>query len=387
VTVTSFDYGGTAELQIIATLNNGEQITGKVKGSADETLYLPKRGKPNGFIALSYLKQYGVQSLSDNDDAEDKPVGNGFKGDGLTLYEEYRGFMSGKGWTACDPTRKELFVVNKMRGEPQTWRGISIYEKATTIKVYRYTKESQVDPDQVVNFNHSMRPHVVDQHALFIIAGPAKQSFAQVVKVGPPHLALHVEIPPDFMKFQNVAGRSLPYFALTLAHEMLHGSSVAHHGEVDEYKGFLANISPSPHWEVWNLSEIEDPSTHVSRFVKTTRESDNVILKKEDGTVIPPMKGGNMVLWAGVPAGQHSGNNECLMKYDCAAVYKSGNETNVYYRVTDEHAGLIVCDSPDGTEVNDPGRPLPTGHAQPRYGPAGLGDCVHQICINDLYEP
>lgn len=388
VTVTSFDYGATAELEVTGVLANGTRVKGTVKGTKDESIYLPKRNKPNSFIALSYLVKYGVKNLADNDDSEDNPVGNGFKGDGLTLYEEYRGFMSGEGWTECDPTKKELFVVNTMRGESQTWRGISIYEKATKIKVYRYTKESQVDPDQVVNFNHAMRPHIADQHALFIIAGPLKQGYAQVVKVGPPRLARHVEIPPDFQKFQKVGGVTLPYFALSLAHEMLHGSSVNHHGNIDQYKCFLGVMTPTPHWEVWSVIEREDPATHESKYYTTTQDSANVVLKEEDGTVIPPKKGANRVFWAGVPGGQHSGNNECLMKYDCAVVYKSGNEANVYYWIGgDEHAGVIVCDSPDGTGVNDPKRSLPVGHPQPRYGQAGLGDCERQICINDLFQP
>ena len=387
VTVTSFDYGATAELEVTAFLTNGVQVQGTVKGTSAKNIFLPKRSKPTSYIALSYLNHYGVKNLPDDDDSENYPVGNGFKGDGLTLYEEYRGFKSGNLWTDCDPTKKELFVVNTIGGDPDTWNGITIYEKASKIKVFRYTRKSQVDRGQVINFNHSARPHVVDQHALFIIDGPLKQGYAHVVEVGPPRLALHVEIPPDYMRFQTVNGITLPYFALSLAHEMLHGSSVNHHGNIDTYKCFQGAMTPTPHWQLYNVEQRTDPATGGSQFVMTTLVSDNVTLKKEDGTLIPPTDNGNMVLWEGVPGGQHSGNNECLMKYDCAKCYKSGNEADVYYWIPDEHAGVIVCDSADGTGVNDPNRTLPIGHPQPRYGQAGLGDCAHQICINDLYQP
>lgn len=384
VWVSTYDWGGSADLEVTAVLDNGERVTGKVKGSGEVQVQLPKRPSRDSHVAVSFFDKNSLGDLPDDHDGENYPVGNGFKGDGLTLYEEYRGFVVGSRWTDGDPTKKELFVVNTMRDEPRTWKGITIYEKATGVKVHRYTARNEVDPDQVINFNRTDGAHVVDQHALFIVPGPLKQNFAQVVKVGPPKLALHVEIPPDFQSSLTAPSGVLDFFAMTVAHEMGHGSSMDHHGNSDN---MVKIREDNGKWVQYNTVEKEDPNG-ATTLEYVFPPSGPVKLKIEKTDVEVPVKKGEIyTLWNCVEGGQHSGDNDCLMKYICGNVYQSQVESDTWYLVTDEYAGMTFCKSSDGTGVNDPNWAFPASHPHSRHGAASNGDCIHQLCINDLYTP
>ena len=70
------------------------------------------------------------------------------------------------------------------------------------------------------------------------------------------------------------------------------------------------------------------------------------------------------------------------MRYDDSWAYASTTEKNVrYYVKGDEHRDALLCATPLGSGVNDPAH-----EPQSRYGPAGpnRGDCLHQVCVNDL---
>jgi hypothetical protein len=81
--------------------------------------------------------------------------------------------------------------------------------------------------------------------------------------------------------------------------------------------------------------------------------------------------------------GQHSGNDQCLMRYAIATAYvPEGNSTRVRYWVNrTDIRGLELCTSAAGTGINGPPRP--------RYGSAAdrRGNCKHQIRVCDEGDP
>src|SRR6185295_1585197 len=136
VNVSCFDYGAYGDFEAIAILSNGQVVRGVVKGTVDRyQLKLPAR-KDGSLIATAFLDQHGVTNLKDDDDEENGPLGDKFKGDGLTRYEEYRGFLVGRSWTAGDPKKKDVFVVNELRYVPAVALGIKPFENATRLKVH-----------------------------------------------------------------------------------------------------------------------------------------------------------------------------------------------------------------------------------------------------------
>lgn len=381
VIVSCFDYGASSQFTAEAFLDDGRTILGTVKGTQLEYLNLPKR-KANSRIADVFLQDNGATGLADQDDAENDPVGDGFKGDGLTLFEEYRGFKHGDGWVTGDPKSKDLFVLNVMRGMKQVKRGISIFETVTRLNVHSLLKSHQVNDAMVINFNFTDAPHVVDQHVIRILASQQPwRGAAFVEEVGTPGTARAVRMPVAWEEFRTVGNQTYESFAATIAHEMLHACNVHHHGQADQVVSWLLLESPDPH-----VIEVDGGNETP------------ITLKREDGTVIKPRdlfpptttnRHGYERVFLGVPHGQHSGDEDCLMRYDCSWGYVSKADPNVRY-LADESTGMGLCVGTAGTGVNSPSH-RPQSRYDSAASPGGnirmqRGKCKFQFRVNDLGE-
>ena len=75
------------------------------------------------------------------------------------------------------------------------------------------------------------------------------------------------------------------------------------------------------------------------------------------------------------------------MKYAVAFAYIPGPSTTGKIRYVtgiNERTGMKLCETKDGTGVNDRNRP-----PRPRYGPAAsgsYGNCKSRFCVNDKYH-
>ena len=102
----------------------------------------------------------------------------------------------------------------------------------------------------------------------------------------------------------------------------------------------------------------------------------------EDGASAAPLLpvGRPLHVILGRPGDPHTGNDDCVMRYDDSSGYFSSSDGNTIYYTPDEPAGLSLCQSGAGTGINDSGRT-----PQARYGDAssGLGNCTGQILVND----
>lgn len=380
--VSSFDYGAYGDLEVTAELENGQVVYGVVKGTGEKFLKLPKR-KVGSDIAEVFLKNLG--NLPDTDDNEDDPVGDGFKGDGLSLYEEYRGFIDGANWITGDPKKKDVFVYNQMRGMAKVQRGISVYENATKLVVHRHILTKQVNSDMVINFNNNPKNHIVDQHVIRLMMGRSTRlggRTAHVEKVGTPGTAKSVTMPVNWEEFRQVGARSIPSWERTQAHEMSHSSNLYHHGQSDE--------------TVWWVYE-DNPVPQIVEVNGNNRM--NIFVYREDGTEMTAAQffpantpvGNGYEIQLGIEHGQHSGAEECLMRYWVADAYKSNSDPQIRYLSPGEIRGTILCNTTAGTGVN-----APSHRPQSRYGSAATpanggpnirdnrGKCKDQLRINDL---
>jgi hypothetical protein len=110
-----------------------------------------------------------------------------------------------------------------------------------------------------------------------------------------------------------------------------------------------------------------------------------VAIAKTGNILVDPW---SLDLYVGWPNGQHSGEDQCVMRYSLAEVYPMGNdpEAVVYYAVPPgtEPAGLQICSTGNGTGVNDVGR-----KPQSRYfdTEARHGSCKFWVCVNDAIPP
>lgn len=375
-TITSFDYGGWGDLKVTAYLHDGRTIIGHLEDFPQtEGIPLPRR-QEGSLVADRWLRDNGVAGKDDNADDEEVPVGDSSKGDGLTLYEEYRGFADGGVWSAGNPTRKDYFICDKIGGRSKD--GIDLFEEITQLNVHGNLHTWEIK-DRVVNFNHGAGPHRVDQHAVVLIAVLNESCGRAVGGPGTPKVINYASIGTGFSPTRPrhefiVSGLVLQrdHWAASIAHELGHCCNIWHHGEENEPVVWDTVVNA----EGGNVQLFESPGlTQIVRL-------------QENGTLIPNVEWDEPYrVWMGVPQGQHGGADGCVMRYDCATSYRSrkADESHVRYSVASrELVGDILCDDTKGTGCN-----APTHQPHSRYGDAhaGRGACRYQICVSDALTP
>src|SRR5262249_29785942 len=115
--VSSFDWGAWGRISVRAYLESGREVIGSLKDDEDMTEPPIPKSREGSWIADAWRNKTGAEGDDDSDDEND-PVGDGNKGDGLTLYEEYRGWHEGGRRVnnefdgGGDPKKKELFICD-----------------------------------------------------------------------------------------------------------------------------------------------------------------------------------------------------------------------------------------------------------------------------------
>lgn len=362
VKIDSFDWGAWSRLKVTAQLADGTILVGYRRNNPGETeIRLPQR-TANSFIADSWKRAKSV-SGSDNSDDESIPAGDGNAGDGLTLYEEYRGFYESQDHMEGNPLKKDYFAVN-LAGSMGDG-GLALFQRLSGLSVRKKLLQTELSFERVINKNVSAGPHRVNQHGI-ILKVQAFEGFAQAVSNRPnpatpkdfDFVGLPVSIAP-----RPTSSQSASYASATVAHELLHTVNVYHHGDGDTSV-------------VWSLTP-GDVLTEGTQPIQVYAEPDiNVTAAVVANLKIrnPAQRG----IWMGKPQGEHSGAESCVMRYDVAQAYERNGDPGGRYAVQ-EVAGASLCDSPAGTGVNASRIP------QARYGDAASrrGDCKGQILVND----
>ncbi|MCO5946064.1 hypothetical protein [Mucilaginibacter flavidus] len=432
--VYSFDYGAWGKLIAHITLTDGTEIIAKARDTQSEFLLLPKRD-PESKIA-TYFKQMN-RVLDKKDDADDEKIlsDDKYPGDGFTLYEEYRGFMENGKHFRGDPNAKDVMIYNGVNTN-RSRDGIATYEMilnnytSHVVKTHhRFTLEEfglqQSSPssteikasldnsvelpyrDKWLNFNNFADLHKTDQHGICILGTEATLGYAFASAnvgghCGPPKdfdfLVISADFSPDTGGYARIKvdldslgnitvnpnGHSLvttDEYAITVAHEMLHNSGVNHHGDHKDFNDGDKSTFVYADNGTWKVNGIPgvtlyweaNPGVAITdidpKFGRMMRERKNKLVVRS---------------WHGTC----SGNEDCVMRYDDADAYSQSPSSNVIYIVPQsrgrygELTGTHLCTSGAGTGVNAPGH-FPIS----RYSDAntGMGDCIHQFCINDKF--
>jgi hypothetical protein len=341
VKVGSRDFGAFGDIHF------NSDITVRIEGFRDpSSLDLPFDHNHN-HIADEW--EQGASGLADaGADDDNRPEGNGVDGDGLSVYEEYRGFMCRAVHTRTAPFLKDLFIRDQhdlgcgMLGQS----GISIH----FISKDEYCKEEGAQNKYVINCNRAFAT-LGQQHLLGLRKGTVPDGYLGMAQgegdPGPPRQTSIVIIAAAKCR------RAGPgWLEVVVSHELSHGCNVRHHGEGD-YQG--------------NYRE--------------TRQDNGTWAGSSDGfTALFP----HMVAAKGA---QCSGAENCIMRYpgaDWAELYERAGGK---YRWRKEGQGDYI-----------EGESYPAGHvSQTLYcntkkgagvaGDATCGDCRHQFQVNDHKTP
>jgi hypothetical protein len=181
VTITSYDWGAYGRLWVRAKVEGRrpETLTAHLEGEPGETrLIIPKDDNDNHIADYWEEKQELMEEATW--DGAWTPAGQKTDGDGISLYEKYRGFELGIGnqlkHEQLDAPYKYIFmydpdgVVLRTMTDP---RGMESSPSAVTkcrivfVDDQHWTGEGAAgSKKRIVNFNTSGFGHAVDQHAL-----------------------------------------------------------------------------------------------------------------------------------------------------------------------------------------------------------------------------
>ncbi len=394
VAISSFDWGAHAFLRVTAVMKDGEEVEGRLKGAGDAAIPVPWRENGSD-IAAKWKKDHGVTGLADADDDENAPPSTaracrGHKGDGLTLYEEYRGFYAkNEGGHFCgDPKRKDYFIVNKLKGAAKAAaeQGIDLFRSETKLNVHGKLSEDEVD-ERMINFNHTDAPSSALQHAVVLEADPGVSYAAANGGPGTPGNITSISVGTGFHPGDwNIVTRGkakimTKTFPVMIAHELLHAANVWHHGDRD--RGWVRWEAQKfgAYYLVWEFPiDAETGSETGAGKIVTVFAENGRQLNPE--LFIKPR-----TVYVGNLHGQHSGFEDCLMRYDVASAYDPDfprGGTRYLSSGPKEITGIELCRVVTGTGVNDPAR-----QPRPRFRDADRirdrGHCQTHVCVNDLY--
>lgn len=396
-TISAFDFGAWGTLQITAQDEQGRDLKVHVRGREVSEMRVPLDENHNHIADAWEIENVGDLRGQDNDDQETQPKGKReCPGDGLSLYEEYRGFRVQGGHVRADPKKKDLFLCDNTSGKVAA-SSMDLFESATKLKVWRMTYE-EMGSDRLINRNGvGGVAHVVDQHGILIEDGPdgidpRQVPMSEKAAFGPPVLTLFVQLPPG-RSYASGDGQA------DAAHELCHAVGLCHHGDKNYY-------AVEWYWELdsggaWQLYEqgITTKEVQTARDKTTTQwgpVGDRKLIQAfyelngqpfRKGDPGPPgSKTVGVERWRLQIAGDQSpfcGDQECLMRYADKQAYIAKRDPDHVRYLPDKSQWKMrnhLCTDSKGTGVNR------KGHApQPRYGDAVVGNCRSQLVINDKY--
>jgi hypothetical protein len=447
VRIDSFDFGGRASLRAVCLLEDGREIEGVMKGEGggQDMVRLPRMKSP-GWIADSWRKKHNAQKLAD--DADDEEVKEQKEnGDGYTLYEEYRGWVVNRKHLEGDPAKKDFFVLNLVGGDADP--GIDLFEQLSQLRVHAKLQRNEMSAKtRLMNGNHRDAPQNKPQHGVWVKTFASRSALGddgamtvmnQKGVAGRPGLVDGIGIlardntESAFNKpFNLAAGDAIFAYDRAIAHELLHSVGAEHHGTGDYNMivGYASTRNPlnkigrpyygtSPDKPIdLRTEEGEDVARRdLPKYEEFRKFADMAMQDRalKEGAEYLNRNGVGyngfhtpqdfadaqieiIIIYCfmhlngvvGAEHGEHSGAEDCLMRYYFAKYYESkkpasmGNKMYYLIEPGTERIGMEICHDHKGTGVNAAGH-----RPQSRYGDtaAAAGNCFEQICPNDAIPP
>ena len=263
ITVHSKDFGAYGFLRSFANVNKKTSLEGKpiyisipVKKTdvahpqgrikkteyADNRVTIPhdideNRIADGGWMATGTVMM--IDPAGNNEDEDEKPIGDGFKGDGLSSYEEYRGFKITEAGTVSHIRTnykvKDIFIQNKNDLK------VDLYSTVSDLDVHEINEDQYVDDKtRVVNPNFNTTTHIVNQMGLKLVDKVNHSSLLGIAvsvtnQPAIPNQEIEIRVYSkkiaEACKRRGLENKLADKMKAVVAHELLHGNNVCHHGE------------------------------------------------------------------------------------------------------------------------------------------------------------
>lgn len=348
VWISPYDWGGWGQLKVTAILGDETEVPAHVDGfPTRDALQIPLDENGN-HIADFWEKSNAASTSTAKEDNDSQPKGDDDVGDGLSLYEEYRGFLVQMAHIRTSPVQSDVFI------EDASDLHVGYFPKSKLaihlVGGGEYAHEEGATNERVINPNRGFAT-LGPEHVLYLLNKnmPGLYGEAEGDGPGPPGTCRVVGINKKACTAKGVSKQELPS---TIAHELAHASNVWHHGDGD-YR-----------IETWKRRV---------RGVLTAYRSE-----------VP--------IGVAVEGGVYSGVEECIMRYEGTSFYETPYGSFLLPKQTQglvknvkgepygpfEEPGTLFCKQKPGTGVNDE-----QAVGGPKAGDATEGSCETQFCVND----
>lgn len=305
-----FDFAAFTELSARAELDNGQVVTGRVKGRSDRSRLVVPQDENDNHVADGWEKEMGIYEKKYPAEWDGAKVsGHRCDGDGITLFQKYRGFRCTLGHLRLTPERKHLFIFDPADYALSSG-GLDLFARAGEVvpvvlaRSEHWTgRGSSRSQRRVVNFNHGYA-HKGDQHALDFVVSYAKREQA------PPGWAAlqdRMSIPSAPLE-EHVFGRTFPD---GVADEAV--SSPADAYQVTVYPNTIKG-------DIWQLGEIcmsqtrhADPAKAMKDFNEAHPDDYPASIAWQTRVTVAH----EIAHGVGAPhhAGESDGDRMCIMRY------------------------------------------------------------------------
>ncbi len=376
ILIKANDYGAYGKLS--AEIFDGSHWQPIKTEDNKKEISIPK-DENNNFIADKWEKDYQIygKNLPPDYDEEDKPEIDGLKGDGLSLFEEYRGVISKGQHKRLDPKSKDLIIENRV-GDIISG-GLQLFESASKIKVTELI-EGELPPGRQVNYN-SNTGYTMDQYGIIIAKKEGEggdygmaETLPEGVLHGTPKLCEIINIYEAALNFDYEAEVDSQYrneiseedytntqklsINSIVAHEIGHSVGAEHHATRRNHKEITISFEiPERHKDVYKAYDIS--GNEITTYPIRIKQPISYDHGSASGDVNCIMCYTNLFLWV-----RRDINN-------------NGQRIETYWRIKPLPVTTKFCKSPRATGINK------TNNG---FGNAidGAGNCLAQMRVKDV---
>ncbi|HZH97921.1 MAG TPA: hypothetical protein VEX38_03040 [Fimbriimonadaceae bacterium] len=295
---------------------------------------------------------------------EEEVFGNPNKGDGIALFDEYRGFEGRNGYVRFSATMQDLVAFNEI-GD-MAGPGLRLLSDAANIMVRDFGKRDKSDKQVVKNRS----PYSLSQAGVILRADSGTKGGKTLPEnLSPKPSPKYVDACIVMVQLLSPMAtlpteRRLESLRYTVAHELGHSINLEHHGEIE-----VTNFG--------HKVKVGEANRHIldpqGRDLREYDERGNKRPTPVDYDVLPEEE-------LGVPHGKASGDIMCIMCYNmifdwCWYRY-TANQGEWFFRVPQLEPANRLCTSGKGTGINADGKYF--GDAE-----KGKGNCRSKFKVKD----